>query len=414
MTETSELKKRLARVESLIREAEKLADPQVRGQIQELVAFLLEFHGEALAKMVGDVADLGVPGHVLIDAWTRDELASSLLLLYDLHPVDTESRVLAALEQVRPFMQSHGGNVEYLGLVDGVVHLRLEGHCHSCPSSTLTLRLRVEKAIYEAAPDVAGIETRRTRCRAGGQRQRRRIQPGRRPQGCHMIENVSSTVAIAEASEDQRSPLAVLRRFGRVKTAGKVVEKCELCFARLPPEHQHLVDLRTRRLVCCCLPCGLLFSGRQSAQYRRVPLDVKSLPDFRLSDAQWESLLVPINLAFFYSPEEQGSDKGASPARKVIAVYPSPAGPVESLLGLEAWQEIVADNPLLRDLQPEVEALLVNRLSGKHLYYIVPIDECYRLSGLVRLHWRGLSGGSEVWDAVGQYFDRLKEKSCSI
>jgi Fe-S cluster biogenesis protein NfuA len=158
MTETSELKKKLARVESLVREAEKVSDPQLRAQIQELVAFLLEFHGEALAKMVDDVADLGVPGHALIDAWTHDELASSLLLLYDLHPVDTESRVMAALEQVRPFMKSHGGNVEFLGLAEGVVHLRLEGHCHSCPSSTFTLRMRVEKAIYEAAPDVAGIE----------------------------------------------------------------------------------------------------------------------------------------------------------------------------------------------------------------------------------------------------------------
>lgn len=158
MTETSELKKRLARVESLVREAEKVTDPQLRAQIQELVAFLLEFHGEALTKMVGDVADLGVPGHALIDQWTHDEMAASLLLLYDLHPIDIESRVLAALEQVRPFMNSHGGNVEFLGLVDGVVHLRLDGHCHTCPSSTLTLRMRVEKSIYEAAPDVAGIE----------------------------------------------------------------------------------------------------------------------------------------------------------------------------------------------------------------------------------------------------------------
>ena len=72
------------------------------------------------------------------------------------------------------------------------------------------------------------------------------------------------------------------------------------------------------------------------------------------------------------------------------------------------------DNPRLDDLQPEVEALLVNRLSGRHLYYLVPIDECYRLSGLIRLHWRGLSGGSEVWEEVGRFFERLKEKSCSI
>jgi Fe-S cluster biogenesis protein NfuA len=158
MTETTELKNNLARVESLIHEAEKLADPQLRGQIQELVGNLLEFHGEALAKMVEDVAELGVPGRALIDTWSHDDLISSLLLLYDLHPVDTETRVLAALEQVRPYLKSHGGNVEFLNLVEGVVHLRLEGHCHGCPSSAATLRGTIEKAIYEAAPDVAGIE----------------------------------------------------------------------------------------------------------------------------------------------------------------------------------------------------------------------------------------------------------------
>lgn len=228
-----------------------------------------------------------------------------------------------------------------------------------------------------------------------------------------MIDNLLFPSAIQEASEDQRSPLAVLRQFARVKTAGRTVEKCELCFTPLPAEHCHLVERRTRRLVCCCQPCGLLFSGRHSATYRRVPLEVKSLADFRLSDVQWESLLIPINLAFFYRPEEPEKPGGPSAAGRVIAVYPSPGGPIESLLGLEAWQAIVDDNPQLGDLQPEVEALLVNRLSGQHLYYIVPIDECYRLSGVIRLHWRGLSGGSEVWEAVGQYFDRLKEKSCS-
>jgi hypothetical protein len=229
-----------------------------------------------------------------------------------------------------------------------------------------------------------------------------------------MIDTLHFPSAIAEANDDQRSPLAVLRQFAHVRAAGRAVEKCQLCFARLPPEHQHLVERRTRRLVCCCQPCGLLFSGRPSAMYRRVPLDVKRLSDFRLSDAQWESLLIPINLAFFYRPEDPETNDAPTPAEKIIAVYPSPAGPVESLLELDAWQAIVDDNRLLDTLQPEVEALLVNRLSGKHLYYIVPIDECYRLIGLIRLHWRGLSGGSEVWEAVGHYFERLKERSCSI
>ena len=79
-------------------------------------------------------------------------------------------------------------------------------------------------------------------------------------------------------------------------------------------------------------------------------------------------------------------------AEKIIAVYPSPAGPIESLLDLDSWQAIAADYPLLDDLQPEVEALLVNRLHGEHLYYLVPIDECYRLNGLIRLYWRGPVG----------------------
>jgi hypothetical protein len=233
-----------------------------------------------------------------------------------------------------------------------------------------------------------------------------------------MIDFDFSTAAIAAAAEDQRSPLAVLRRFARVQAVGRTVEKCELCSMRLPAEHHHLVELRTRRLVCCCQACGLLFSSRQSTVYRRVPLEIRPLPDFRLSDAQWENLLIPISLAFFfYSPTNGVGNRETTSdpftAGRIVAVYPSPAGPVESLLGLEAWRAIVEDNPLLGDLQPEVEALLVNRLSGRQLYYIVPIDQCYRLSGLVRLHWRGLSGGSEVWEEVGHYFDRLKEKACS-
>ena len=158
----------------------------------------------------------------------------------------------------------------------------------------------------------------------------------------------------------------------------------------------------------------MLFSGRQSPVYRRVPRTIQTLPEFHLSDAQWESLLIPINLAFFYRPESRaGNGQAVRAIERVIAVYPSPAGPVESLLALDAWQAIVAENPALADLQAEVEALLVNRLSGKHLYYLVPIDESYRLSGLIRRHWRGLSGGSEVWEEVGRFFQRLKEKSCS-
>ena len=130
-------------------------------------------------------------------------------------------------------------------------------------------------------------------------------------------------------------------------------ERCELCGVGLAPEHPHLVEPSNRQLFCSCEACALLFSGREAARYRRVPRDIWSLPDFRMSDAQWESLHIPINLVFFFY---------SSPAGRIVALYPGPAGAVESLLPLEAWQELTEDNPELRELEPDVEALLVNRV----------------------------------------------------
>ena len=94
-----------------------------------------------------------------------------------------------------------------------------------------------------------------------------------------------------------------------------------------------------------------------------------------------------------------------------MALYPSPAGATESLLPLEAWQQIVENNPILKQMQPDVEALLVNRTHETRDYYYVSIDECYKLVGLIRSHWRGLSGGTEVWKEIGRFFARLKERS---
>ena len=133
-----------------------------------------------------------------------------------------------------------------------------------------------------------------------------------------------------------------------------------------------------------------------------MPRDVQALPGFCLSDARWESLHIPINLAFFFH---------CSPLGKVVALYPSPAGPIESLLTLEAWRELEEDNPTLRELEPDAEALLVNRVGQARDYYRVPIDECYKLVGLIRSNWRGLSGGTEVWEEIGRFFAGLKERS---
>jgi Fe-S cluster biogenesis protein NfuA len=150
--------RRIQHLETLIHNLEQLPDPAARDQARELVQTLLDFHGTALGRLLERVADMGEPGRALIASLANDDIVSSLLLLYGLHPLDLETRVEQALEQVRPLLRSHHGDVALLGVIDGVVRLRMQGSCHGCPSSALTLKNAIEQAIYAAAPDVTVIE----------------------------------------------------------------------------------------------------------------------------------------------------------------------------------------------------------------------------------------------------------------
>ncbi len=202
----------------------------------------------------------------------------------------------------------------------------------------------------------------------------------------------------------QESAFAVLRQFARKRTA---VERCEMCSRELAPEHEHLVEPANRKLICACQACSILFEGQSGAKYKRVPRRVLFLRDFQLTDGQWDGLMVPIEMAFFFK---------STPHGKVIALYPSPAGPTESLLSLETWGDIEQANPVLSEMDADVTALLVNRVGhGRGAsppdYYLVPIDECYKLVGLIRTHWRGLSGGTEVWREIGAFFAALKKRA---
>jgi Fe-S cluster biogenesis protein NfuA/nitrite reductase/ring-hydroxylating ferredoxin subunit len=143
---------RVARVEGLLGEVETLDDPVAREKATEMVQALLDLYGEGLARVVSGLEE----GQAA--ALADDELVSHLLLLHDLHPVPAEARVRGALEEVRPYLESHGGDVELVGVEDGVARLRLHGSCNGCPSSTMTLKLAIEDAIQKAAPDVESVE----------------------------------------------------------------------------------------------------------------------------------------------------------------------------------------------------------------------------------------------------------------
>ncbi len=146
----------VGKVEALLADVERLPDRVAREQANAAVQALLELYGEGLERIVAVVAERD--DGELAAAFAADEVVSHLLLIHDLHPVALEDRVLGALEEVRPYLESHGGNVELLGVEAGVVRLRMQGSCSSCPSSTVTLKLAIEEAIRKAAPEVEEIE----------------------------------------------------------------------------------------------------------------------------------------------------------------------------------------------------------------------------------------------------------------
>lgn len=177
-------------------------------------------------------------------------------------------------------------------------------------------------------------------------------------------------------------------------------EACEFCAETLSEDHRHVVNLESRNIACACRGCALLFEpdGAGGGRYRAIPERVLRDPGFRIPDALWDELQIPVGMAFFFVNSSLG---------RPVAFYPSPAGATESLLPLDAWDRIVAGGRLLDGLEPDVEALLVRRTDGRFACYRVPIDRCYELVGLIRSTWKGFDGGREAREAIDAFFDRL-------
>ncbi len=151
-----DFRERLQRLDGLLREADRVADPAARSRVQEIVRAVLDLHGLGLERILALLAEQET-GPCAVEAFASDEVVGGLLLLHGLHPLGLEDRVRQALDRVLPYLRSHGGEVELVGLVGGVVRLRLEGSCDGCPSSAVTMKQTVEEAILATAPDAAGV-----------------------------------------------------------------------------------------------------------------------------------------------------------------------------------------------------------------------------------------------------------------
>ncbi|HET9558845.1 MAG TPA: DUF5947 family protein [Actinomycetota bacterium] len=202
----------------------------------------------------------------------------------------------------------------------------------------------------------------------------------------------------------QPEPVPVPGTAGRERPRAAPGEVCEMCAEPVGGGHSHVVNLDSRQIMCTCRACYLLFThqGAAGGRYRAVPDRYLHDPEFQLDDGAWETLQIPVKVAFLFDNSDLG---------RVAAFYPSPAGATESLLSLEAWQDVVAANPAMTDLVPDVEALLVQRTDEGFECFLVPIDACYELVGLVRMHWKGFDGGEEAWAAIDGFFDAVRERS---
>jgi len=207
------------------------------------------------------------------------------------------------------------------------------------------------------------------------------------------------------------NPLAVLSKIRRDAAMAppppRPGERCEMCTEPIGDVHGHIVDVEVRSLMCACRGCYLLFTsgGAGGGHFKAVPDRCLAFPDMDFTPAQWDAFQIPVSVAFFFVN---------SSLDRVCAFYPGPAGATESLLSLDTWAEIVAANPVLGDIEPDVEAFLVRtdpRRSAPPECYLVPIDWCYELVGELRQGWRGFDGGQEARDALDGFFTRVQEQA---
>jgi hypothetical protein len=201
-----------------------------------------------------------------------------------------------------------------------------------------------------------------------------------------------------------------LRKFvpGAASTVTAVAEKCEMCATEIPAGHGHIADLESSSLLCACRACYLLFTaplGQHRGRYRAIPDRYLTDPEHLISSGEWDSLEIPVGLAFFLRHSQDGG---------VTGFYPSPAGATECQLDLQAWNQLAADHPLLRAAAADVEAVLIARSDEVLECFVVPIDACYELAGRMRSQWRGFDGGTEARASIAAFLDHVRAQARGV
>jgi hypothetical protein len=206
------------------------------------------------------------------------------------------------------------------------------------------------------------------------------------------------------------SPYDVLARITSNRRAPEPAgERCEMCAEQIADEHQHVVNVAGRQLMCVCRACYLLFSDPDAElRYRAVPDRYLAFPDFALDRRAWEALQIPVGVAFFFANSALG---------RTVAFYPGPAGATESELDLDAWNAISGADARVGLLADDVEALLVRvpeSSDGEFAQpqsYLVPIDACYEFVGRLRMLWRGFDGGQQARAFIDSFFAQIAARA---
>ncbi|WP_433435012.1 DUF5947 family protein [Nonomuraea sp. CA-141351] len=194
----------------------------------------------------------------------------------------------------------------------------------------------------------------------------------------------------------------LLRRLAsRPRERPHQAQDCELCAEPLPATHRHLLELPARELRCACRACQVLFdhAAAGGGHYRLVPERRRRLSGLSLDEETWAGLRTPVRTVFVIHDSGTGLP---------TQYYPSPAGAVQAPVDQPAWERLRRDNPVLQQLEPDVEALLADRDRGA---WIVPVDDCYALVGAIRTRWRGLTGGQDVREHINRFFTDLSDRS---